>query len=224
MHATLLIFAKYPHPGTVKTRLAATIGDTVAAQFYTQSAEYTILQAHAVGEFLDIHICYSDARDEDVMKQWMTNIGLKTSLIPQFGSTLGERMQNAIDSRFHESPTEPVLVISTDTPDISADVLRSALTALTSKDIVLGPAVDGGYYLIGMNQYYPSLFDDIAWSSPMVAIQTIQKAEELNLNIALLDPLIDIDTLPDLRQWLRLESTASDHPLYALAHQLITHE
>ncbi len=224
MNTTLLIFTKYPHPGTVKTRLAATVGQILATEFLTRCAENTFRHALALGNEMDVLIYYSDVRDEELMNIWAVNNDLKFTLIPQFGIDVGERLKNALAHAFKTKETTSVLIIGTDTPDISSEIFRRARIALLSKDVVIGPAFDGGYYLIGMNYPHLALFDDIEWSSPIVALQTIQKAEELQLNVAMLDVLFDIDTVEDVQHWLRIETTPIDHPLYLLAHQLSTYE
>ena len=224
MNTALLIFTKYPHPGNVKTRLAATVGQMLATEFHARCAENTFRQADAVQDSMDVSIWYAGVHDEDAMRSWIANTDHSFPIIPQLGKDLGERLKYAAVHTFETSAATSVLIIGTDTPDISSDILRQARIALLTKDIVIGPAFDGGYYLIGMNHFYPSLFEDIAWSSPVVTLQTIEKAKELNLSIAMLDLLIDIDTIHDLNHWLLLETTPHNHPLYPLALQIRTHE
>ncbi len=223
VNSTLLIFTKYPHPGTVKTRLAATVGQALATEFHARSAENTFRQAVAVQDAMDVSIWYAGSDDHEVMRHWLEESNLSFPIIPQSGKDLGERLHHAVFHAF-EANASTVLIIGTDTPDISPELLREAQLALRTKDIVLGPAFDGGYYLLGMNRYSPTLFEDIAWSSSGVAIETIQKAHDAQLSVAMLDPLLDIDTIEDVRQWLRLETTREDHPLYPLVYQLNTHE
>lgn len=223
MNSRLLIFTKYPHLGTVKTRLAATVGQALATEFHVRSAEYTFRQAAAVQDALDVSVWYAGSDDHEAMRLWLEGCNLPFPIIPQSGKDLGERLHHAVFHAF-EANASTVLIIGTDTPDISPELLGEARHALRTNDIVLGPAFDGGYYLLGMNRYSPALFEDIAWSSSDVALATIQKAHDEHLSVALLEKLFDIDTIEDVNNWLCLDSTREDHPLYPLVYQLNTHE
>ncbi len=116
----------------------------------------------------------------------------------QVGEDLGSRMKNAFQFAF-ERGAKRVIIIGSDCPGITTELLQTALTALLDHEVVVGPALDGGYYLLGMQDFYPSLFDEIAWSTEQVAAQTLAAAQQLGLSVAQLPALSDVDYLED---WL----------------------
>jgi hypothetical protein len=113
---------------------------------------------------------------------------------------LGERLVRAVASEF-ENGAEPVVMIGSDCPDVQASDIRDAWNALRDWDVVLGPAEDGGYYLIGLRRPEIDLFREIAWGSNTVLESTLARAKALNLKVHLLRALHDIDTVEDLRRW-----------------------
>ncbi|MBK9247380.1 MAG: TIGR04282 family arsenosugar biosynthesis glycosyltransferase [Ignavibacteria bacterium] len=223
MKTSLLVFARYPHLGKVKTRLAASIGDVNAKEFYTSCAELTYQNMYSMTDEVDVTIYYSERLDEYLMKDWVDMFSESNSIIPQSGNDLGERMKNAFMQTFDRFPHQSAIIIGTDTPDITPEIILQAKHLLESHDVVIGPANDGGYYLLGMNTLHASLFESIDWSTPKVYEQTIQKAEKLNCNVAILEQLTDIDTVDDMQLWLQ-QSTSLTHPLYNIASRLITYE
>ena len=118
-------------------------------------------------------------------------------LEPQIDAPFGDRMRGAFARAFARGRREAVLVV-TDTPEISAATIERAFAALATSDAVLGPASDGGYYLIGMRQRCDHLFEAIDWSTERVAGQTRERAREAGLSLAELEPLADVDTSVDL--------------------------
>lgn len=114
----------------------------------------------------------------------------------QFGSDLGERMKNAFATVFNEG-YDQAAIIGTDCAEVTADHLRQAFSRLKQFDTVIGPALDGGYYLLGMNSLIPELFSDISWSSDQVLQETILKLKLLNRSVTLLESLSDVDQIED---------------------------
>ncbi|MDX5337718.1 MAG: TIGR04282 family arsenosugar biosynthesis glycosyltransferase [Cyclobacteriaceae bacterium] len=186
----LLIFQKNPELGKVKTRLGATIGDERALQIYHQLIEITL--SAAIKTPFDILVFYSSFVPQDA----------PSSLIigkVQNGKDLGQKMKNA----FHEvfsSGYQKALIIGTDCPEISESILSQAAQELDKHDLVIGPAEDGGYYLLGMNTLQMELFEGIEWSTESVLELTLAKAEKIGLRVSLLERLNDIDTEEDLRK------------------------
>ena len=186
----LLIFTKNPVPGKVKTRLAATVGNDVAFSVYQQLVKHTLVITSGLP--VDKFVFYSDeVEQEDV---WNKKHYLKQL---QQGNNLGERMNNAFASTFKKGVNK-VVVIGTDCPGLDAGIIMNAFTYLDKYNVVIGPAADGGYYLLGMKQHHPQLFENIAWSTNIVSEETISKCVASHLDYWLLPVLNDIDEEKDL--------------------------
>jgi rSAM/selenodomain-associated transferase 1 len=186
----LLIFAKYPEPGWVKTRLAKKIGPEKAASFYKEMVE-TVIQKTAPenGEYRRVLYFDPPERKNDFQK-WLPHLNLK----PQACGDLGERMAAAIGDSF-KIGVQKVVVVGSDCVDIDRNLVCEALSRLDRSDLVVGPAADGGYYLLGMKKLY-DLFTGIPWSTDQVLPETLKKTARLNLTITLLPTLVDIDEIP----------------------------
>ena len=186
----LIIFYRNPELGKVKTRLAKTLGDEKALAIYLKLSSHT----RAITENLAIDkvIYYSNFVDtEDV---W-PNTTFQKKL--QNGNDLGEKMNNAFVEGF-QSGYERVCIIGTDCFELSRDIIKQAFDQLHTNDAVIGPAKDGGYYLLGMKKPIPVLFKNKAWSSDTVATDTIQNFKDLSLSYAQLAVLTDVDEEKDL--------------------------
>ncbi|MDH3218294.1 MAG: TIGR04282 family arsenosugar biosynthesis glycosyltransferase [Gammaproteobacteria bacterium] len=187
------IFAKPPRAGTVKTRLIPDIGAAKAARVYRYCVEHTLDVARLSG--LDYQVFLSEECDDQIF--------LEEQYAMQRGPDLGTRMKNALKDLLAGNP-EGALIIGTDCLDISARHLRQAAQALASHELVLLPAVDGGYALIGSTEANPALFRSVSWSSAKVMKQTLSNAGKLNYRVSLLETVRDIDTLQDLEQYPEL--------------------
>lgn len=186
----LLILVKNPIAGKTKTRLAESVGHETALKMYHQLMEYTRDQAlNLTGTkrmlFYSESVIEPDAWPADEFEKQV-----------QKGPGLGERMANAFKTAF-AAGAERAVIIGSDCPGVTAGLLKKALSSLQENDLVIGPALDGGYYLIGMTKLHPSLFTDIEWSTDRVAQETLKKAKELDLKVAELVPLSDVDYLED---------------------------
>jgi len=194
----LIIFYKNPIAGKVKTRLAARIGVQAALRVYQMLAAHTATVAAHVNASRFIY--YSDA--VEYTEPW-TSPGFERFV--QKGSDLGQRMQRAFEEVFEKGFKE-VLIIGTDCKTINAAIIEDAFRSLSQCDVVLGPAEDGGYYLMGMNQLHKDLFGNKAWSTSTVLSSTLQDCNNLRLNVHLLPTLRDVDEFEDLDDdLLRLE-------------------
>jgi rSAM/selenodomain-associated transferase 1 len=201
----VLLFAKYPAAGEVKTRLAQEIGTNQAAGLYTCFIEDSVSLLRKLN--VQIRLCFQPASAEGDFVRWL---GRQYHYMPQAGADLGERMRNAFDHAFEEDFAR-VVVIGSDSPDLPEDFLRQAFRELAAHDVVLGPTTDGGYYLIGFTKegFLPKAFDNIAWSSDSVFEQTISILGQHKRKVCLLPLWYDVDTLADLRSMLsRNEYTA----------------
>jgi uncharacterized protein len=204
----LAVFCKAPRPGTVKTRLAEAIGAHAAAHVYRVVAEEVMRRTGpGSGEYRRI-VLFSpeDARAE--MESWMPG----ESLVPQEGSHLGERMARAFDLVFR-SGTRRAVLIGSDVAGLSRSHVLQALSSLERAQVALGPARDGGYYLVALTEARPALFEDIPWSTPAVFQRTVDRASSAGLRVTLLEPLSDIDSLDDVRrEWRWLRPLIEDAP------------
>lgn len=189
---SLLIFVKNPIAGQTKTRLAASVGHDKALLMYQQLMDYTRQQTAALDETRRLLLYSNFVPNSDT---WPSPPFEK---YVQEGADLGSRMKNAFRFAF-EQGAKRVIIIGSDCPGVTTTLLKEAFATLEVQDVVLGPALDGGYYLLGMRSFYPSLFDDIAWSTETVAAQTLAATEQLGLSVAQLPALSDVDYLED---WL----------------------
>ena len=200
----LIVFARAPELGQVKTRLAAGLGDIAALEIYRRLAGQVISAVRA-GDSYSVTVAYTPAATEHLMCEWL---GPSTVLKPQVGGDLGVRMAHAIDEAL-ASGAQRVVVIGTDCPDVNAHVVEAAFQRLATSDAVLGPATDGGYYLIGMSSVHRQLFDDIPWSSPDTLGATLDRARASGISVALLEERRDIDTADDWRAWAASSAPAA---------------
>jgi len=192
----LIIFQKKPESGKVKTRLAKTIGNKKAVEVY----DYLLKHTHQQVARLDIAVFVYFERE--VQPEFLLKRKYYGSL--QSNGNLGNRMKNAFDEVMGKG-YQSVLIIGTDCLEISPDLLRKALQALESNDLVIGPAHDGGYYLLGMNKLHPTLFEGMNWSTPTVFDDTMKAAAELGLKVEVLQRLSDIDVYEDMGKELKRE-------------------
>lgn len=212
----LLVFTRYPEPGNVKTRLIPALGKEGAADLQRQMTEHLVDEARKLLAIdpVSIRICF-DGRDERHLQDWL---GSEWDYAPQGGGDLGRRMAGAFESAFRDGAERAVLV-GTDIPDLTAPILFQAFRELASSELVLGPAEDGGYYLIGLQRsafgrVATRLFTGIFWGTGAVLDQTLGIADELNLRRSLTERLVDVDRPEDLSSWERhrqAEAIASKH-------------
>jgi len=183
----VIVFVKNIKLGTVKTRLAKTIGDLGAFEVYTELVKLTEKATENLG--VDKRIYFSNRIVEDQWKGELKSV--------QYGNDLGDRMSNAFKDGF-DAGYKRIVLIGSDLPDINSNHIINGLKALEEKDVVFGPAEDGGYYLVGMSQLEETIFTDKPWSQPQLLTQTLQELQKNNVSVSILDTLNDIDTYEDL--------------------------
>jgi rSAM/selenodomain-associated transferase 1 len=190
----ILIFAKAPDSGKVKTRLIPALGAEGAALLARQMLETTLAEAAASGVG-PVELC-TDPDPESPAWKDLTRTADEVSA--QGGGNLGARLARA--ARRTIELGESVILIGTDCPGLSSQRLRVAAERLDHHDAVINPASDGGYVLLGLSRFDPSLFKDMAWSTPSVAEQTIARIERLGWSLHVGETLHDIDEPADLEQ------------------------
>lgn len=194
----LIVFTRRPEPGRVKTRLIPVLGAEGAAALQRRMTVHTLMHARRAawryGLALEVH-CAGGAPED--FHAWL---GPDLNYRSQVEGDLGQRMAGAFASAFERGHASAV-IIGTDCPRINEDVLRRALELLQQRELVLGPALDGGYYLIGLNRPCTQLFHGIAWGTESVLEETLRAAAAAGLAAGLLKPLPDIDRPEDLPAW-----------------------
>ena len=191
----LIIFQKNYIAGKVKTRLAKDIGDDKALAIFKELVTATWSQIPH--DLLDIHVFYSDFVDQHKRSKEYSYI--KSHV--QKGVELGERMMHAFRKILEKKKYTEALIIGTDCPFIRTDIYARALGLLAKNDYVLGPAKDGGYYLLGSKIVPTTIMENINWSSPSVLEETLHAIQRENNTFALLEILPDIDTLEDVNNY-----------------------
>jgi uncharacterized protein len=199
MTALLIIFAKEPRPGQVKTRLCPPLSPEEAAQLY-HSFLLDILEEMAQVPEIRLAVAFSPPAAQVFFRQ-IAPPG--ADLFPQEGADLGERMARAF-ARGFAAGFGPILLRGSDVPDLPAQVVSEAKEALAAgqAQVVLGPATDGGYHLVGLAEPQPRLFQGPVWSSNTVLADTLDLARQLGLRVRLLPPWPDIDTYDNLQTFL----------------------
>ena len=198
--AGLIVFAKAPIPGEVKTRLCPPLDSDEAASLHGTLVLDTIERTKGL-QGITLFVAGTPDLAHPFFKVLEGRYGAK--LLLQRGPDLGSRMQWAMQDAFEQGAQE-VLLIGTDLPALPRAHLVEALTLIKSHEIVLGPTADGGYYLIGLRKMIPALFDGIAWSTPTVFAETKKKIEAAGLSLGLLPECRDLDTLDDLKAFIAL--------------------
>jgi rSAM/selenodomain-associated transferase 1 len=207
-NAALLVFAKVPRPGRVKTRLTPALTPTEAARLYTAFLRDTMRQSRRLsGADVRLYLAPS-LPDGDI-----DGVPADVTLHEQAGDGLGERMKGAFKDTLRDG-YERVIVVGSDHPTLPLSFLQEAVRALDdSESLCLGPTEDGGFYLLGMSAFYPQLFDDMSYSHSGVFADTLVRAEQTDAQITVLPQWYDVDTPEDLRRMLSdLASTSVKAP------------
>jgi hypothetical protein len=196
---TLILFAKAPRLGTVKTRLHGALSKPRVRQLYVAFLKDTLALASRVREVRRRVIAFTPTDGEQSLRKAIGSCARGFEFIPQSGGDLGERMRHAF-----ETQTGRTVILGTDSPTLPARLVEDAFAALRRNDLVLGASTDGGYYLIGLSVpdsgfRVAKLFRGVRWSTERVLEQTIANARRARLKLHLLDPWYDVDDPASLR-------------------------
>ncbi len=203
MTETLIVFTRYPEPGKTKTRMIPALGAEGAANLQRQLTEHTLKQVKKLQSIRSVSLEFHFAGgNQQLMKEWL---GENLTYYPQQTGDLGERMHSAFAQAF-AAGINRVVTIGIDCPDIDESLLNQAFELLKQKDLVLGSAEDGGYYLMGLSRLIPELFVGIDWGSDRVSRQTTNIAKKLGLEFDYLTTLNDIDRPEDLYIWEKYQN------------------
>ncbi len=190
----IIMFVKNTEKAPVKSRLAASLDSQTAISLY-RCFVADLLDTIGRAEW-PLAIFFYPPHAGDEMKAWLGN---GCALVPQRGNDLGDRMKNAFEEVFFQG-FNSALLIGSDTPDLPVKILEQACDSLKTNDAVIGPALDGGYYLIGFNhdRFAPEVFEDVAWSTQETFRQTMSIFGRLGLHVHELPRWEDVDTFHDL--------------------------
>ena len=196
MSKALIIFIKNPEPGKVKTRLAASVGNDRALEIY----QLLLAHTRSVATGVDAHRLLYYSSFIDTQDDWPATSFQKSV---QAGGDLGARMSDAFRDAF--ATHEKVVIIGSDCRELSADFVNQAFAELEKHDFVVGPALDGGYYLLGMRAFHPEVFEQVEWSTENTLNQTLKQMIHPKRSVFLLPELSDVDYIED---WNRAVLTA----------------
>ena len=191
----LIIFTRNPELGKCKTRLAKTLGDKSTLDIYNHLLKHTATVSKEVKA--SRYVFYSETINHSDI--WDSNIYFKKL---QKGENLGERMENAFAELF-KSGYQKAIIIGSDLLDLNASLIKKAFRELDHNDVVIGPAEDGGYYLLGSKKIHSSIFKNKKWGTETVRMATLKDLE--NSNVHLLKVLNDIDTFEDMKHYEELK-------------------
>ncbi len=204
----LILFTRYPEPGTTKTRLVPHLGPAGAADLQRQMTAHILAQALPLKDSrnLNVEVRY-DGGDDGLMRAWL---GDALRYQPQGTGDIGRRMARAFRDALDRGNTS-IVVIGADIPEMTTALLNRAFETIQNNTIVLGPAADGGYYLIGLpsrviDRKMPDLFSDMAWGTATVLPETCRRLQRKGLDYTLLETLNDVDRPADLPVWERCQS------------------
>jgi rSAM/selenodomain-associated transferase 1 len=194
----VILFVKLPKKGRVKSRLAQRMDEDLVLRLY-ESMVLDTIDLLTKGRF-PFQICFTPPGARDSILEWL---GRGYHVFPQAGDDLGDRMENAFEHVFSEG-VEDALLIGSDIPGLTFDVMDEAFNALLKNEAVIGPAGDGGYYLIGFTKrsFDPVIFHDTAWSTKTVFRDTMNKLNNASLTVHVLPELTDVDTVEDLKTFM----------------------
>jgi rSAM/selenodomain-associated transferase 2/rSAM/selenodomain-associated transferase 1 len=207
----LIVFTRYPEAGKTKTRLIPSLGADGAAHLQRQMTEHVLSKIRRLAAMRRVSVeVYYEGGNEDLMKAWL---GPLFAYRPQSQGDLAHRMSCAFEAAF-ASEIGTAVIIGSDIPGITTDILQQAFDILQHKDLVLGPANDGGYYLIGLqnasfHRAHPALFTDIPWGTDKVLGKSLNIAANYGLSFELLKELSDVDRPQDFCVWEKLSKIAS---------------
>ena len=185
------VFMKAPVPGKCKTRLCPPLTDSEAASLYEAFCQDVLAIARKTAK--EVRIIYDPSPDFPT-PHWTT---MNHRFFLQNGNDLGERLQNAFNS-FFSAGYSRVIMIGSDAPTLSPDILTEAFELLNQNEAVIGPATDGGYYLVGLSKLNHKLFEDIPWSTDQVMAVTQQRLDQSKIKAGYLPIQSDVDTKDDL--------------------------
>ena len=203
---------KYPEVGKVKVRLAQSIGEEAATGLYRAFIQDTLKTVQSLD--IPFFVAVYPPESEDQFTQWL---GPSYQFFPQKGKNLGQRLQNGFNTMF-EKEYQQVIALASDSPDLPIRILQTAVSSLQTHKVVVGPASDGGYYLIGFSRefFIPEAFEEISWSTETVFRETLKRIESVTHRINALPEWADIDTKTDLQEFYTINQSEPSKMLHTM--------
>lgn len=209
---------KYPELGKVKARLAQSIGEEAATDLYRAFIQDTLTTVQSLD--IPYHIAVYPPKSQERFAQWL---GPSHQYFRQQGLDLGKRLQNGF-ATMYKKEYQQVIALASDSPDLPIEILQKAVSRLQTHKVVIGPASDGGYYLIGFSHdlFISDVFEDIFWSTATVFRETLSRIKSVTSQVHVLPEWADIDTKSDLQKFYetyRLQSSKTLHTMkYLRSH------
>ena len=193
----LIVFVKNPIPGSVKTRLQTRYAPEQVAALYAAFVRDVLEWAESID--IERRVIAFDPPDAEFEVRALFGGGVKAQwqYVPQVQDDLGARMREALVQQL-DAGASAVVLIGTDIPSLPAHHITQAFDLLRTKDVVLGPSTDGGYYLVGVSRSTLEIFEDVEWSTPSVLSQTIDRVQRAGRTLGLVPPWFDVDTPEEL--------------------------
>jgi len=212
LHPGIFIMMRDPEVGNVKMRLAESIGAKAATGLYRSFIKDTLKTVQSLN--ISYHIAVHPPESQDHFAKWL---GPSYQSFQQQGSDLGKRLQNGFRTMF-EKKYQQVIALASDSPDLPHEILQTAISKLQIHEAVIGPATDGGYYLIGFSNalFNPEFFEDISWSTDTVFQETLSRIDSVTNQIYVLPEWPDIDTKADLRRFYETHQLQPAKTLHTL--------
>jgi rSAM/selenodomain-associated transferase 1 len=213
-HPGIFIMVKYPELGRVKVRLAQSIGEEAATRLYRAFVQDTLSTVGALD--IPYHIAVHPPESRAQLTEWL---GTSHGYIQQRGANLGERLLNGFITMF-EKKYRQVIALASDCPDLPIEILQAAVSNLQTHEAVIGPAPDGGYYLIGFNydNFIPNVFRNISWSTNTVFQETLSRMRSDSQHVHVLPEWQDIDTRSDLLHFYNKHQAKPSDTLHAMKY------
>jgi len=213
-HPGIFIIMKYPEVGNVKVRLAQSIGAEAATGLYRAFIQDTLTTVQSLN--IPFHIAVYPPKSQELFAKWL---GPSYQFFHQQGMNLGKRLQNGFATMFKKE-YQQVIALASDSPDLPIEILQIAVSSLQTHKVVIGPASDGGYYLIGFahDLFILDAFEEISWSTETVFQETLTRLKSVAHQVYVLPEWADIDTKSDLREFYEKYQLQSSNTLYTMRY------
>ncbi len=210
----IFVMMKYPEVGGVKARLAQSIGEEAAASLYRAFIQDTLTTVRSLD--IPFHIAVYPPESHEQFAQWL---GPSYQFFHQQGMNLGKRLQNGFATMFMNE-YQQVIALASDSPDLPIEILQTAVSSLQTNKVVIGPATDGGYYLIGFSNdfFIPDAFEEISWSTETVFQETLSRIESVTHQVHVLPQWADIDTKSELKEFYETYQMQPSKTLHAMKY------
>jgi len=210
----IFIMMKYPEVGKTKARLAQSIGEEAATNLYRAFIQDTLITVQSLD--VSFHIAVYPPESQEKFAQWL---GPSYRFFHQQGKNLGKRLQNGFATMFKKE-YQQVIALASDSPDLPIEILQTAISSFQTHKVVIGPASDGGYYLIGFSYdlFIPDAFEKISWSTETVFRETLSRIESVTNQVLVLPEWPDIDTKSELQKFYEAHQLQPSKTLHTMKY------